>query len=130
MVKAERKLVEVTGQVRGVHRSLVGAEQPTFCQRRDSMHAWQQRARVFAACTGCPLATTVMDVAFLLQSSVALPSISDHRCSRLDVRRHEGQLEVPGFKRLKASEQEGSRLMKLPTERDAWPHAKTIWLSQ
>ena len=55
------------------------------------MHAWQQRARIFAARAGCPLVTTVMDVAFRLQSSVAWPRIGDHRCSRLDVRRHEAQ---------------------------------------
>src|SRR5665647_2436710 len=55
------------------------------------MHAWQQRARIFATSAGCPLAATVMDVAFPLQSSVALPSISNHGGPRLDVRRHEGQ---------------------------------------
>ncbi|KXU82380.1 hypothetical protein CI15_33090 [Paraburkholderia monticola] len=36
-VEAEHELVEVAGQVRHVHRSLVCFEQPAFCLERDSM---------------------------------------------------------------------------------------------
>ena len=89
-VEAEHELIQVAGQVRRLHRALVGAQQPAFGQRDDPMHRWQERAGVLAAGSGRPLATSVMDIADLLEPAVARPAVGDHRRARLNVICHEG----------------------------------------
>ena len=89
-VEPEHELVQVAGQVRRIHRSLVGAQQPSFCKGRYSVRTWQKLSWIFTSCQCGPLATAVMDVPALLQSAVALPSIGDDRRPRFDVGQHEG----------------------------------------
>ncbi len=38
-VEAEHELIQVAGQMRVIHRSLVGAQQPPLGQRSDPMHS-------------------------------------------------------------------------------------------
>ena len=42
-------LVQVTGQVCGIHRSLMRAQQPSFCKGRYPMHSWQKFSGVLAS---------------------------------------------------------------------------------
>ena len=89
-VEAEHELVQVAGQVRRLHRALVGAQQPALGQRDHPMHRRQERARILAAGSGRPLATSGMDIAELLEPAVARPAIGDHRRARRNVICHEG----------------------------------------
>lgn len=41
-VEAERELVEIGLELRGLHAALVGAQRPALGQRSDAMHAGQQ----------------------------------------------------------------------------------------
>ena len=41
-VEAEHELIEVAGQMGGVDRTLVSAQQPPLDQRRDAVDRWQQ----------------------------------------------------------------------------------------
>src|SRR4051794_8250211 len=84
-VEAEDELVEVALQVRLVNRALVGAQQPSLGQRGDAMNCGQQLAGVLPAGASGPLAARLMGVAELVDAAVALPSISDDSCARLDV---------------------------------------------
>ena len=62
-VEAEHELVEVALQVSFVDRSLVGAEQPAFRERRYPMHTGEQFGGVITTCLCCPLTAPVVDVA-------------------------------------------------------------------
>ena len=48
-IEAEGKFVQIGIQMRGCHRSLVGAEQPALEQRSNAMNPRQQHVRRIAA---------------------------------------------------------------------------------
>src|SRR6266511_5924189 len=89
-VEAEHELVQVARQVRVVHRSLMGAEQPPLGQRGDPVHPGQHLVGILAAGTGRPLAAPVVDVAEPLQPAVARPPVGDDHRARLYVIGDEG----------------------------------------
>ncbi len=66
-VEAEHELVHVAGQVGGFRRALMGAQQPPLDQRGDPVDCGEQRAGIFSAGVGVPLAAPVVDVAELVQ---------------------------------------------------------------
>ena len=78
-VEAEHELVQVAGQVCGVHGSLVSAQQPSLGQGGDPMNTGQKFARVLIPRRGRTLAVPVMEVSLLFQTPVALPTIRDDR---------------------------------------------------
>jgi len=88
-VEAEHEFVQVAGQVRVIHRALVGAQQPPLGQRGYPMYRWQQLAWIVASCPRGPLAAPVVNVAERVQPGVALPAVRDDPRARLDVILHE-----------------------------------------
>jgi hypothetical protein len=48
-VETKHELVQVIWQVFEIHRSLVGAQQPSFCKGRYSVHAWQKVSGIVAS---------------------------------------------------------------------------------
>lgn len=84
-VEPEGELVEVVGQVRGIGRALVGAQQPPLDQGCDPVHTGQQFARVLPERASGSLAAGVVDVAELVDAAVAGPTVGDHRGAGLDV---------------------------------------------
>ena len=84
-VEAEHELIQVAGQVRRVHRALVGAQQPPLGQRGDPVNGGQQLAGILAAGAGGALAALFMGVAEAVQPVIALPRVGDDAGARLDV---------------------------------------------
>ena len=75
-VEAEHELIQVAGQVRLVHRALVGAQQPPLGQRDNLVHGGQQLSGILPAGPGRPLAVPVVDVAELLQPATPQLTVS------------------------------------------------------
>ena len=75
-VEAEHELIQVAGQVRLVHRALVGAQQPPLGQRDNLVHGGQQLSGILPAGPGRPLAVPVVDLAELLQPATPQLTVS------------------------------------------------------
>ena len=67
-----------------VHRTLVGAQQPSLGQPGDAVHVRQQLTGIFAAGAGGTLAAAFAGVAQAPQPAVALPRVGDDGAARLD----------------------------------------------
>ncbi len=84
-VEAEDELVEIAGQVRAIHRPLVGAEQPALRQRSDTVNAREQVSGVFSLYSSRSLAMAFVRVAMLRDPAVAAPAVGDDNSPRFDV---------------------------------------------
>jgi hypothetical protein len=89
-VEAEDKLIEVSRQMCGIYRTLVGAEKPTLGEGVDSMGSREQGIDVFTRELCCPPAPRLMQVAELLQPAIGGPAVGDHGRAWLDVGGYEG----------------------------------------
>ena len=85
-VEAERKFVQVVGQMLRAHCTLVRTHQPPIQQRDHQMNARQQFMGILS-----PTAqeADLAGVAFLVEPLVALPAIGMHRAARLNGVHHE-----------------------------------------
>ena len=70
-IEAEDELVQVVGQVRPVHGTLVSTQQPSLGQRSDSVYSRQQILGVFRTDPSRTLTAPLVNVAELIQPTVA-----------------------------------------------------------
>ena len=84
-VEPEDELVEIGGQVRGVNRALVGAQQPPLAQRGDAVDCGQQAVRVLSSCAGRLLVDGPVLISLAADGPVRGPAVGDDLRPRLDV---------------------------------------------